>query len=204
MAEASLMHTLAWHHNKDTGQCNPGADRLRKETGMSNDTLWKVIKSVEAKGLLSHVSGGVGRPNRYRLLLDGVKQEGGPTGKQEATLDEDLVLEAEPLVDDDDINPDNEVDISSARRLCQKVYRAADKPTVIPTKKDEEQLAAKLRERPAGEVESVIDFVSGHPGFKKSLLAYKGVPVNYPVSFFLSTMYESYYKAMNYAHTRQR
>ena len=84
------------------------------------------------------------------------------------------------------------MDTSSAQRLCQKIYWGADKRTVIPTKKDAEMIADKLRERPAGEVESVVDFITGHLGFKKSLLVYKGELIKYPVSFFCSTMYDSY------------
>jgi hypothetical protein len=207
LAEASLMHTLAWHHNKDTGRCNPGADLLQKETGMANDTLWKTIKSVEAKGLVTHVSGGVGRSNRYRLLLDDVKQEGGSSEKQAATLDDDLVLDDDEPLEDDPLGEEPleaAKDTSSAHRLCQMIYRAADKPKVVPSKKDAEAVATKLRERPVGEVESVIDFVAGHTGFKKSLITQNGVPVNYPVSFFCSTMYDRYFKAMNYALTRQK
>jgi hypothetical protein len=214
MAEASLIHTLAWHHNKDTGQCNPGADTLRKETGMSNDTLWKTIRSLEAKKLLSHVSGGIGRPNRYQLLLDGVVREGGPSEAKAATPDDDkpteLTFEIEADddtfddLDDDILSDEPAVDTSSAQRLCQKIYWGANKRTVIPTKKDAEMIADKLRERPAGEVESVVDFITGHLGFKKSLLVYKGVPIKYPVSFFCSTMYDSYLKITNNALAKQK
>lgn len=73
---------LADFHNKETGQCNPSAQRLADECEMDRATVFRHLKDLEALGLLTRHSRGDGAggrsSNQYELHLDVVL---GPSSK---------------------------------------------------------------------------------------------------------------------------
>lgn len=55
---------LADHHNRKTGLCNPGIERLREATGYSRPSVYGHLKRLREFGYLVWISGG-NRANRY-------------------------------------------------------------------------------------------------------------------------------------------
>jgi len=74
---------LADFHNKETGQCNPSAQRLADECEMDRATAFRHLSVLEEKGLLTRHSRGDGKggrgSNQYDLHLDVVL---GPSSKR--------------------------------------------------------------------------------------------------------------------------
>jgi DNA-binding transcriptional regulator YhcF (GntR family) len=73
---------LADFHNKETGQCNPSAQRLADECEMSRATVFRHLTELEEKGLITRQAKGDGKggraSNQYKLHLDVVL---GPSAK---------------------------------------------------------------------------------------------------------------------------
>ena len=73
---------LADFHNKETGQCNPSAQRLADECEMDRATVFRHLKKLEELGLVTRHSRGDGSggrsSNQYELHLDIVL---GPSSK---------------------------------------------------------------------------------------------------------------------------
>ncbi|MEP5728571.1 MAG: helix-turn-helix domain-containing protein [Sulfitobacter sp.] len=63
---------LADFHNKETGQCNPSAQRLAEECEMSRATLFRHMTILEQSGLVTRHARGDGErgSNQYELHLD--------------------------------------------------------------------------------------------------------------------------------------
>lgn len=65
---------LADFHNKETGQCNPSAQRLADECEMGRATLFRHLATLEASGLVTRHARGDGKAgrgsNQYELHLD--------------------------------------------------------------------------------------------------------------------------------------
>ena len=65
---------LADFHNKETGQCNPSAQRLADECEMGRSTVFRHMTELEESGLLTRVNRGDGKGGRsssqYNLHLD--------------------------------------------------------------------------------------------------------------------------------------
>jgi len=65
---------LADFHNKETGQCNPSAQRLADECEMGRATLFRHMATLEASGLVTRHARGDGEggrgSNQYELHLD--------------------------------------------------------------------------------------------------------------------------------------
>ena len=65
---------LADFHNKETGQCNPSAQRLADECEMGRATLFRHMTTLEECGLVRRHARGDGEggrgPNQYELHLD--------------------------------------------------------------------------------------------------------------------------------------
>lgn len=83
---------LADFHNKETGQCNPSAQRLADECEMGRATLFRHIATLEACSLVTRHARGDGDggrgANQYELHLDitlgpSARQRGGGGGKDE-------------------------------------------------------------------------------------------------------------------------
>ena len=80
---------LADSHNKETGQCNPSAQRLADECEMGRATLFRHMTTLEEYGLVTrhaHGDGDGGRgSNQYELHLDitlgpSLRSKGGGSG----------------------------------------------------------------------------------------------------------------------------
>ena len=73
---------LADFHNKETGRCNPSAQRLADECEMDRATVFRHLKDLESAGLVTRHSRGDGAggrgSNQYELHLDVVL---GPSSK---------------------------------------------------------------------------------------------------------------------------
>jgi DNA-binding transcriptional MocR family regulator len=65
---------LADFHNKETGQCNPSAQRLADECEMGRATLFRHMTTLEKSGLVTRHARGDGDggrgSNEYELHLD--------------------------------------------------------------------------------------------------------------------------------------
>lgn len=64
-----VLVTLAWHHNQETGQCNPSIDRIASMTGLSRATIFRALANLNHYGLIAYERGH-GRMNSYELKLD--------------------------------------------------------------------------------------------------------------------------------------
>jgi hypothetical protein len=60
---------LAVHHNRETGQCNPGYDRLAILAGRSRDSIKRGVKELVKRGVvvITKRGRGSGNSNHYRL-----------------------------------------------------------------------------------------------------------------------------------------
>ncbi|RPE67332.1 helix-turn-helix protein [Pacificibacter maritimus] len=69
-----VLFQLANFHNKETGQCNPSAQRLAEECGMGRATLFRHMTTLEKCGLVTRHARGDGNggrgANQYELHLD--------------------------------------------------------------------------------------------------------------------------------------
>jgi Helix-turn-helix domain len=67
----SALVALAYHQNKDSGQCNPSMDLLSLETSMSRISIVRGIAELVQKGLVVRLKkGGITQgPNCYKLNL---------------------------------------------------------------------------------------------------------------------------------------
>lgn len=83
---------LADFHNKETGQCNPSAQRLADECEMGRATLFRHMTTLEECGLVTRHARGDGeggrRSNQYELHLDitlgpSSRPKGGASGTDE-------------------------------------------------------------------------------------------------------------------------
>ncbi|UOA32196.1 hypothetical protein DSM110093_01981 [Sulfitobacter sp. DSM 110093] len=79
---------LADFHNKETGQCNPSAQRLADECEMGRATLFRHMSTLEEKGLVTRHARGDGDggrgANHYELHLD---VSLGPSARNKAKSD---------------------------------------------------------------------------------------------------------------------
>ena len=58
--------TLAWHHNEQTGRCDPSLPLLAQETGLCVRAVRQALRTIEAAGLISSMPRPGGTP-LYRL-----------------------------------------------------------------------------------------------------------------------------------------
>ena len=129
---------LADFHNKETGQCNPSAQRLADECEMGRSTLFRHMETLEEKGLLKRQSRGDGMggrgSNQYRLNLDIVlgssanhkeKSQIGTGGKSPKNTEEKSQI-GTTLVPNRDSNLTNEPDLEPI--LKTKAKKSAQFP----------------------------------------------------------------------------
>jgi hypothetical protein len=71
-AEVRLLVVIAWHHNRQTGQCDPGLKVLADETGFSKAHVVKLVRALEERGELAadrSPKGGKGHRTSYTFPL---------------------------------------------------------------------------------------------------------------------------------------
>ena len=77
-AEFRLLVVLASHHNRSTGQCDPGLKVLADETGFSKSHVVNLVRALEDRGELAVArspKGGRGNRARYAFPLARVTPE---------------------------------------------------------------------------------------------------------------------------------
>ena len=81
---------LCFHHNYETGRCDPSIARMATDSGVSGDKLRRCIREIELSGLVERTerkAGKVNETNAYRLRLDlGVQEDGVLANSQGGTL----------------------------------------------------------------------------------------------------------------------
>ena len=87
-SEKLVLVALSWHHNAETGRCDPGRARIAEETGLHERTVTEAIQTLREKGLLEwkwrwwDAAKQVPRSNSYTLSL----HRGLPSGERPLPL----------------------------------------------------------------------------------------------------------------------
>ncbi len=170
LAEKCILMMLADHRNWKTGKCFPSAKLLQEESGASSKTFWKAMKSLEAKGYVSRVSGGTGRSNSYELHLDGLKPI---EAVVEPTLD--VVATGEPSA------PKPKLIYSKEYELAVDVRYYAGSKSQVPTPRDEEIMTKLVAKYSYETVYEVVDYLSTNLTWQKQIKT-----AGQPVSWFAS------------------
>jgi hypothetical protein len=67
-SEKYILWMLAYHHNDESGQCNPSLSFLEKETCLTRNTVIAILKSLEEKGYIA-VRRVPQQSNQYDLIF---------------------------------------------------------------------------------------------------------------------------------------
>lgn len=85
-AAKSVLRCLADHRNEQTGQCNPSADAIARETELNKKTVYKAISYLEEKGFIRRERQIRNSSNNYVLnFLDSRNTENGTSTKNGST-----------------------------------------------------------------------------------------------------------------------
>jgi DNA-binding MarR family transcriptional regulator len=172
LAEKCILMMLADHRNWKTGKCFPSAKLLQEESGASSKTFWKAMKSLEAKGYVSRVSGAKGRSNSYELHLEGLKPI---EAVVEPTLD--VAATGEPAAP----KPKPQLVYSKEYDLAFDVRVAADSKTKVSTPKDVELMTKLVAKYSLESVTMVVEYLSTNLTWQKAIKT-----AGQPVSWFTS------------------
>lgn len=112
-----LLLALANCHNDGTGQCNPAFDYLKKNTGLSKNTIIKSLDILEEKGLIKRIKRN-GAGNNYELQT---------STKIDTGLDDDTSTKSDTSTK---INTSTKIDTATSTKID-----TAPVPKLIPEPK---------------------------------------------------------------------